>query len=543
MIALFFRARAGRNPRAAILLGVGTLVLSIPSGTRADLLLHEYIGPDPVEDLKLGATTSDGTMAAAIETRGGPVASPELDRSRQGASHVYGGEQGPGPGGSFRIDSNTSRPDRVSYEDPFTPTVTPYKREVAYDTVDASFDLAVANPALERLPVGGAGRPEDDQFYADLEVDAAPATFARIPTVGPGARVLALRSSPPATIAVLHDAADNWFVQSDRPGRLRLVLHLVIDRAVFGSSFASVDWARLAPLVRPIPDLVRGAGVDTARQIGIPDGASPGETLRALVTYFRGFAPSTDHPTARGQDLYRELVLSRKGVCRHRAYAFVVTALALGIPARFVRNEAHAWVEVTDGARFHRIDLGGAAADVELPSGRISHVPPRDPFEWPAGEDSGEAMAGRAARAREQESRQASSASSAGASAAPPSALPSQSGDDSTEEDGRPPSTLTLHLAGKDAARGSRIHASGEVSSRSGPCQAVRVDLVLEPAPGPGKPAPPPRAERIALGTLVTNGEGRYEGSVVVPFTIPPGDYDVRATTPGGSVCGKGESP
>jgi hypothetical protein len=67
-----------------------------------------------------------------------------------------------------------------------------------------------------------------------------------------------------------------------------------------------------------------------------------------------------------------------------------VTALGLGLPARLVRNEAHAWVEAFDGSIWHRIDLGGAAGRFELDSPR--DVPlyggPEDPFSWPAGTQS-----------------------------------------------------------------------------------------------------------------------------------------------------------
>lgn len=540
-----YRASGSLRPSRVTFLVMAVL---LSSGARADVLLHEYIDPDPVEDLRLGATTSDGAMAAAIETQSGPLAAPDLDRSRQGAQHVYGGERDPGPTGSFHVDSNTSRPERVSYEDPFTPAVTPYKREFAFDTVDAAFDLVVANPALDRLALGSAARSEDDQFYADLDVDAAPATAVRIPTVGPGARVLAVRTSPASKAELFHDGADNWFVRTDVPGRLRLVLHLAIDRAAFGSPFASVEWARLARFTPPIPETVRQQGTEMARQIGVPDGAGPAETVRTLVGYFRGFSPSGEHPTAQGPELYRELVLSKKGVCRHRAYAFVVTALALGIPSRFVRNEAHAWVEVMDGVRWHRIDLGGAAADVDFTAGRVAHVPPRDPFVWPQGEDSGEAMASRSARARERASHGAGATGQQGGGATSPRLAPDAREESTNVGDARPPASLTLHLGGKDATRGARLRASGEVTSSSGPCQQVRVDLVLEPVAKPGGPGSahggePSGLARIPLGTLVTNGEGRYEGSVVVPFTVPPGDYDVRATTPGGSVCGRGQSP
>jgi transglutaminase-like putative cysteine protease len=69
---------------------------------------------------------------------------------------------------------------------------------------------------------------------------------------------------------------------------------------------------------------------------------------------------SSEPPTNTG-DLYLDLARGGKGLCRHRAYGFVVTARALGIHARFVQNEAHSWVEVQlPDVGFLRIDLGGA---------------------------------------------------------------------------------------------------------------------------------------------------------------------------------------
>ena len=106
---------------------------------------------------------------------------------------------------------------------------------------------------------------------------------------------------------------------------------------------------------------------------------------------------TTTWPKGAGADLYKELALTQKGVCRHRAYAFVITALAQGIPARMVRNEAHAWVEVYDGSLWHRIDLGGAAErmDTEQDPTEPQHRPPDDPYSWPEGSESGQELAQR----------------------------------------------------------------------------------------------------------------------------------------------------
>lgn len=529
---VFQRGRA-RGTLTLLLLAV---LATVPS--RADIVLHEFIAPDATEDLRMGATTGDGTMAAAIDTRSGAVASPDPSRASAGQRHVYGWEGAQGPGGSYRIDSDTSRPEHVGYEDPFTPAVAPYKREIAYDTVDSEFDLGVSNASLERLPVGGTARADDDQFYAELTVEVTTGTPSRIPTVGPSARVLAVRAAPEAKVELFRDAADNWFARGDREGRFGLVLHLAIDRAIFGSAFANVEWPRLYRLGGSVPDVVRREGTNLARQIGIVDGSSPAEAVRELVAYFRGFSPSADRPSARGVELYRELVLSRKGVCRHRAYAFVVTALALGLPSRFVHNEAHAWVEVNDGSRWHRIDLGGAASDLSYSAESIPHVPPRDPFEWPRGEDSGRMAAGRSRAAAPSAPGDPAGTRASASSVAPGGVAPPPLGAQESD-DHRPGARVTLSLAGKEALRGARVRATGEVTSSAGACAAVRVDLFLEPAPAPTEDAP---GTRIPLGTLVTSDEGRYDGYVVVPYAVPPGDYEVRASTPGGAVCGEGTS-
>jgi hypothetical protein len=508
-------------------------VFVVTSAASADVVLHEYVPPDAVEDLRLGATTSDGVMSAAIQTQSGPVPTPDLDRPEGATGTVYGPSRTPPGGGStFRVDRDTSRPDVVSYDDPFTPSIAPYKREFAYDAVDERLDLVVHDSTLTRIPIGGVPRQEDDQFYADLQVDLVEGQAVRIPTVGPSARILALRTVPKASVQAFRDSADGWFVQGDHEGRIRLVMHVAIDRAAFGSPFADTEWNRLWRFMPALPDKVKSEGIRVARQIGVVDGTGPGEALRILVRHFRSFAPSTDRPKATGTDLYRELATSQKGVCRHRSYAFVVTALALGIPSRFVRNEAHAWVEVFDGVRWHRIDLGGAADHLDSPdTTRIPHVPPRDPFEWPSGSDSGLGMAD---RSRVQQGGTRTPASSSAAVPVPPLAS-ANAEREAPPDDRRPVSTVTLTLGGAEAKRGSRLRISGKVEAAGTACNATRIDLFLEARGG----AP---AEKMPLGVLVTDEGGTYDGRVVVPYTVPPGDYDVRATTPGNSTCGGGQS-
>jgi hypothetical protein len=286
----------------------------------------------------------------------------------------------------------------------------------------------------------------------------------------------------------------------------------------------------------PLPPVVRNAALDIAREIGVSQRQSPRQVTAALVAYFRSFSPSEAAPKAsRGAQLYSELALSRKGVCRHRAYAFAVTALGLGLPTRMVRNEAHAWVEVYDGVRFHRIDLGGAAGRMELEPRTADHLyrPPPDAFGWPEGSESGQAMvsetlegAGRTAAnpaPGASSGRPASPAPGASAAAAdaPPPHLPVP-GDD------RPHATIQLKLKSAAGQRGGSIQVSGNVQAAGEPCTFSRVDVSLRDSAG----------VETWLGAFPTDANGELTGRVTLPFDIDVGDYKVIAKTPGTGRCG-----
>ena len=146
---------------------------------------------------------------------------------------------------------------------------------------------------------------------------------------------------------------------------------------------------------------------EVAAKIGVSAPLSPRDDVTKLVSYFRGFTESEDPPT-QSRDIYLDLALSRKGVCRHRAFAFMVTALSLGLPTRMITNEAHAWVEVHDGRLWRRIDLGGAGTTLHDPlSNNVPYDPPPDPFAWPQGATRGDDLAERARRATLRRTRDA----------------------------------------------------------------------------------------------------------------------------------------
>jgi hypothetical protein len=360
---------------------------------------------------------------------------------------------------------------------------------------------------------------------------------------------------------VLRDGADNWFLQAYGARgsmRARLVTETVITREAFGGPVGDPLWTDL-PFVPPLPDNVARDAAVVRAAIGVSRRERPRAVIARLVEYFRSFVDSDDPPRGH-RNVYLDLALSKKGVCRHRSFAFLVTAQSLGIPARMVLNEAHAWVEIHDGALWRRIDLGGAGrmtvSDSESAE-RPVYQPPPDPFAWPRNSERGDDMV---AEARSRAGGDARSGAGAGAGSGGPDdpsartrAVPAPSGSVSADapwssaapspsasRDDRPPSLLTIAVGGLDAHCGQPLRVRGEVRADGEPCSHVAVELWLRAADPPE--ARPGGRQAFLLGTLATGDDGAFAGSIVVPTTAPVGDYDVFARTQGDMRCGAGSS-
>jgi transglutaminase-like putative cysteine protease len=563
-------ASVTRGGRALALVALAVVLL--PGMARAvgsGPVLHEMVPPDPHEDLALEVAL-DGDLPAALDTRSGLVTAPDPRRPIPPGESPYGGGSN-ATTDTFAPDRNTKRPEVEGYDEPFTPSTAPFKRLEAFDAVDDHYQLFVRDQRLREVLLSSAVASDgtEEQFFADMVVNVGPGKRSRIPSVGPGARILRARlgiGSQDLTFHVLKDGADNWFVETaaasvTTPQRARLVMELTVARGSFGGDFGNPRWSDL-PRPPDLPEGVLRAAREVEAHIGVSRDLSPREATGKLVNYFRGFTDSEDPPRGRG-DIYLDLALSKKGVCRHRAFAFMVTANALGLPTRMVLNEAHAWVEVNDGTLWRRIDLGGAGhmttpASNLVPE-RTVFQPPPDVFGWPQGSERGDDMVQDARqRGRMMPSGQPGNGSSSGGGsgngssagaageggdgADPSSSTPSNLGaplgsagtsPSDNPRDERPPSVLTVtSVDGGDAHRGSPLHVAGEVRADGEPCANVVVEVLLKGSNG----------RLVLLGSLATGEKGTYSGGIVVPGTVPLGDYDVVVRTPGDAKCGRGAS-
>jgi hypothetical protein len=557
------------------------------------LLVHEWFDPNPADDIRLGARVSHTELPAAVRTPSGIVRAPEPERPSAPTEPIYR-ERREAARSSYQIDRQTGEEGRLSYHEPFRPSVAPFKRTHVFDSVSTDFKLIVSDASLVPVATKSGVLPGEVEFFGDITLDVDSSDSVRIPSVAAGMRILEATSEPSASLGFFVDTAENWFLATAGwRGRMRLIIHVAAPSTAFGGKIESSSLSQLGRALPSIPDNVRRAAQTVGEELGVSEGMSPPDILGVLVPYFRGFVESSELPAASGGEaLYRQLVSLRHGVCRHRAYAFVVTALGIGMPARFVHNEAHAWVEVFDTNGWRRIDLGGAAAGFDYRGSRPEgppHHPPPDPYQWPPTTRS----ASEVARADSTTSSPSDSGtgeapnSSSGATNAPaatpapdntaantlPSAVPGEEAKDvpsavpvaaalpsaqqaqpklpepaaSAPSPTQPPtqpsakqhaqeSASPVKLVGtirgaRDVRRGGSVAAEGKAESERGGCASLRIDVDLVR-----------NTDKLRLGTLLTDERGRFQGSLSVPSDIDVGLYQVRFSTPGSDTCAAGVS-
>ncbi|HEX7667926.1 MAG TPA: transglutaminase domain-containing protein, partial [Polyangiaceae bacterium] len=198
---------------------------------------HELIAPDPRDDLQLKVVL-DGDLPAAIETRSGVLKAPDPRAPTAPEDPAFGTSTSAvqsDPDAKFTPDRDTRRPDIKPEADPFSPSIAPFERLAAYDTVHADYTLGVEspNPAPLSARTDVAKDGSEEQFFADMEVDVRPGAKVRIPSVGPDARVVHAHAGvagKDVPFRLWHDGADNWFVEGFQRSRVRLVMELTIAR-------------------------------------------------------------------------------------------------------------------------------------------------------------------------------------------------------------------------------------------------------------------------------------------------------------------------
>jgi hypothetical protein len=311
------------------------------------------------------ASAETDTSSVIVQTAQGPSLSDALRPPWQEAPPQLP-DQWNDPVG---MDLNTTAPDLLQYIEAFEPSVAPFKRLGVRNRVIGTAawgEFALAVPSSGASPVTVSSRIPDgyDLFTGTVAIETDGAQMIPVPSVSPDEMVLQARTIPDAGVQWLRDEAGNAFVWIDSPGLYTLHWLVAVDPAYFSAPLDRATLPRQAPAQAPG---IRTAALQVLAAAGTSESAADHEIVERLTRWLQGFT-ATDVPLdpQPGQSEFLSVALSEAGVCRHRALIFVVVLQAIGVRAQYVYNEAHAFVEVNLSGRWRRIDLGGAAGDVQL---------------------------------------------------------------------------------------------------------------------------------------------------------------------------------
>ncbi len=448
-------------------------------------------------------------------------------------------------------DRDTEREGTLGYHAVFDPSVVPFKRNRALDTVAADGSLTLGPPRFETVrPAGNHGATDREVFWGSVLVEGRPGEEIPLPSVAPSARILSFETTPRTAVTFVRDQADNFYIRTASPGRFRLIFLTDAPSGYFGRSVPLGHTVRdVPPELRPHPDADYAARArKVAARLGLDVSAPYDQLLSALVTHFREFEPGDPPPES--DDIYTDLALGKRGICRHRAYGFVVTAQGLGIPARYVFNEAHVFVEVWVPGRdagWMRIDLGGGAERLVIQGteDKLRHRPRgRDPFERPEAYAralaQGQSSAGAGSveglpPVRRNERATASPSQGLGKPVSGGALLPPAVSRRQERPDLRATRT-SLELSDTLIFRGDALEGSGRVLDGAGrPVTIGSVQLLLMDGPG-GR-----ALGLLALTTL--DSAGRFSARFNIPADQRPGGYEVVAEFLGADPYAASRSP
>jgi len=335
------------------------------------------------EELRLGTdpanpdTDGDGLSDSQELAMGTDPLNPDTDGDGipDGQDSTPGGIQNPGGFGYGAGDTsgNAYMPDRYGYGpikppvciEVFNPALGPMKRFQAFDAIYENHLPYIADPTLYKLEPSDIRY--DNVFTGTITLtNIAYGDSIAIPSVAPNANIITYSSSSPyLTFDFYKDGADNYYVKSQNYQQGSNVVLTFITSA--DSSYFTFDVPQGLSL-NDIPNGVKHtppATVIAKANLIIGELGLTGETnLKTIVTklynYFSSFTAGDIPSEQQEPDIYLAIARSKHGACYQRSFAFFVTANSLGLPARLVKNECHAFVEIyipTHG--WERLNLGG----------------------------------------------------------------------------------------------------------------------------------------------------------------------------------------
>jgi len=267
----------------------------------------------------------------------------------------------------------------------FDPTAGLEKRVLVLDSVanESDFPIRTRNRTLMGITPQPAAAPQFEERAAGLISLTLEAGVARrIPTPAPGFILLDYYVYDKGNGSILPSDQTSFFVDSARN------LYILSTRDAAAQLLYFVGW-NISGNVDSIPGTARAGPLENGGSYpeeimpGLPPGlagevetfilASPDPLIRGLenetgvkaiitnlTAFFSSFSGGDIPEPGENESVFRAIAGSGTGAARHRAYAFMITAIYKGVPCRFVDNHGHAHVEILrpDGA-WTPVLLGG----------------------------------------------------------------------------------------------------------------------------------------------------------------------------------------
>lgn len=238
----------------------------------------------------------------------------------------------------------------------YSPSLTCHTRTFVQGAIIPRGDYTLFALDATRTPLTADPFASGPRASGRVVLDLTDGSWTPVPSLTPDDHLVAVDDT---SVDLARD--DNGMVWAmGRSGRTHLNLTWAVDLAYYDFPVAADVTPQHVPEAdRPKLDaLALATGLHIAELAGAHD-RPYGDTVRALAAFVRGFGvgPLPDRD-AQADDLLA-VAEARVGCARHRAEVFVLAAQALGIPARLVVNEAHAFAEAfVPKAGWHLVDVG-----------------------------------------------------------------------------------------------------------------------------------------------------------------------------------------
>lgn len=276
------------------------------------------------------------------------------------------------------LDAQTQAAGDLTMTEPFAPPVGTYKRRMVFshitDATDGTHHQFILSPSQEPCQRYDFPKPSSEHALhrsALLYIQPDETHLCDLPSDSADMRVIRLHAHETISGKATHDLeileCPNQILMIRAPDTKRYTIEYETASYHDGSIPKSAEF--FETLQATSPDLLTPTQQAMMRQIiarvpALTD-LNARRNIAELIQYFQSFTSESidnfDLQMPFGDDLLYAILQQKKGLCRHRTFAFMLVASYWGYPTRIVVNEVHAFIEIALGQRWYPVELGGRA--------------------------------------------------------------------------------------------------------------------------------------------------------------------------------------